>query len=1354
MNHADQVTKTPYHATGRFTALPALPLLQAASARVRPAVALASVVALLFLVFSCAPARAAVTHEYLPPPITEVPLSSGAELTGGLSEVNALTVSSGDLWVAERIPGVSSRIDEFDEDGGFVGPQIDQTHGLVDLASGVAVAGGTGEVFVGASELPNNGVVAVFAKGGGFLTAWTGADTESRGFGENNLKGVAVDSSGAPEDWANGDVYVGDGDHDLVDVFKPSPGSTTEAAFVTQIEGVPLEGGGVERFESVSAVAVNDHTGEVLVAEPFAVDIFRPKPKEPKVYEFVRRITGPPGVSGDEFPHQIHRIAVDGGSGLDSGDIYVALESGANQVTETAVVDEFDSSGAYVGVLSGTPAGVFGNVGGIAVDPASHDLYVGRGTPPSGDSHEGAVVKFGPDIVIPDVTAGGEGFEPSELTPGGAVLHGTVSPDEAGPATCQFEYGTSISYGTSVSCEGPGESTGSPVPNGPSPVPVRSRAVSGLSPDTTYFYRLGAGNEQNGKRYTNLGQCPLDCGQFTTPGPGLGGEWSTGATADSVVLAASVNPHLESTFAYFEYRRAGASGYESAPVLATEAPQDGVDVGSGKEPVQLSEPLAGLTPGTEYQYRLVVESEVEAGSGLFERFVQPGHTFTTQAGPGPSGLPDGRRWELVSPPDKHGAQVEPINEQGVVQAAQGGEAFTFVTDIPTEDEPAGYQYKIQNFARRGAGGGWSSQDIETPHQETQGIAVGQGLEYRAFSADLSQAIVEPLTQRFEALSGLEVAPLASERTAYLRADFACSSTPACFTPLLTTADVTSGAKIEGSNEAYEGEAEFVGASAGAGDVLLHSNVGLTSEAGDTGGLYEWQGGTVRHVSAASAGNVSADGSRVLWGASESGESRLYDWDRASGRSVRLDLPQGVPPAGTPDAILQGASTDGSLVFFSDSQALLPGADGTDLYVCEVSEAHGELACALRDLTVDANAGEAAGVFGTSPGVSEDGSYVYFMATGVLAPGAVAGAGNMYVVHRSGAGWGAPALVTVMAYAPGNTCQEEDGHDWTYKADCRTARVSPNGQWLAFMSDESLTGYDMHDASSGVSDQEVYLYSAAAGRLVCASCNPSGARPHGVQDGSVESGRLFTGAEAWGYGTWFAGSVPGWTPYAISRGAIYQSRYLSNSGRLFFDSSDALLPQDTNNAMDVYELEPPGVGSCHEGAAGWDAPAGGCLGLISSGVSGEESVFLDASESGSDVFFMTSQRLVPEDVDDSYDVYDAHECTPAAPCRVSQPAQPPPCRTESSCKPGPSTQPEAFAFPASAMFTGPGNLTPPRPLVVNAKTPEQLRIERLTIALKLCRKKHNRHNRSVCEAKARKTYAKRASAKRASKKGKR
>jgi len=136
-----------------------------------------------------------------------------------------------------------------------------------------------------------------------------------------------------------------------------------------------------------------------------------------------------------------------------------------------------------------------------------------------------------------------------------------------------------------------------------------------------------------------------------------------------------------------------------------------------------------------------------------------------------------------------------------------------------------------------------------------------------------------------------------------------------------------------------------------------------------------------------------------------------------------------------------------------------------------------------------------------------------------------------------------------------------------------------------------------------------------------------------------------------------------------------------------------------------------------------------------------------------VFFLTGERLVRKDVDSAYDVYDAHLCTGESPCaEESTPA--PPCNSPESCRAAPTPQPEGFGAPASATFKGPGNPTPPPPVVVKPKTAEQLRIEHLNTALKKCRTKKNKHKRAVCEKQARKTYAKKASAHRSTRKGSR
>ncbi len=338
--------------------------------------------------------------------------------------------------------------------------------------------------------------------------------------------------------------------------------------------------------------------------------------------------------------------------------------------------------------------------------------------------------------------------------------------------------------------------------------------------------------------------------------------------------------------------------------------------------------------------------------------------------------------------------------------------------------------------------------------------------------------------------------------------------------------------------------------------------------------------------------------------------------------------------------------------------------------------------------------------------------------------------NLYVRHE-----GVTRFVATLA--------AHDHSDWSDVPDA-PVRMSPNGQWLAFMSSANLAGYDPRDAVSRVADQEVYLYDAAANHLSCASCNPSGASPVG-----------FLGPEGFvGEKEGIASLVPGWTQFEASS-ARYQSRFVGDNGRVFFDSKDALVPNDVNGAQDVYEYEPEsspvGQHPCsravasgslvYKPARGYEVESrsgeepAGCVGLISAGTSPDESTFLDASESGGDVFFLTTSKLSSADFDNAPDVYDAHECTAASACPPPSAVATRPCDTEASCKAGASPQPLIFGTPASGTFSGPGNVSPPP---AGAK-PKQTRAQKLAAALRLCRRKHSRPKRARCERQARAKY---------------
>ena len=241
-----------------------------------------------------------------------------------------------------------------------------------------------------------------------------------------------------------------------------------------------------------------------------------------------------------------------------------------------------------------------------------------------------------------------------------------------------------------------------------------------------------------------------------------------------------------------------------------------------------------------------------------------------------------------------------------------------------------------------------------------------------------------------------------------------------------------------------------------------------------------------------------------------------------------------------------------------------------------------------------------------PGIGETGEDVYFVGNGVLAPGCdtwalrplcgeettppPAATCNLYLSTADPAHPGQRVTRFIAALS------EQDAADWgaglssglipEQDLSIVGSRVSPNGHYLAFMSERSLTGYDNEDTTSERRgerlDEEVYLYDAGADRLICASCDPSGQRPTGVYD-TLSSGEglgpLVDHTGVWGE-HWLAGSLPAWTlDYGREKSAIYQARYLSDSGRLFFNSPEPLVSQDTNGKEDVYQYEPQNTGSC-------------------------------------------------------------------------------------------------------------------------------------------------------------------------------
>jgi hypothetical protein len=730
--------------------------------------------------------------------------------------------------------------------------------------------------------------------------------------------------------------------------------------------------------------------------------------------------------------------------------------------------------------------------------------------------------------------------------------------------------------------------------------------------------------------------------------------------------------------------------------------------------------------------------------------------------------------------------------------------------------------------------GWSTQDITTANEEVAGLGTTGLSDYKLFSPDLTAGLVEAEGATLLSPAASERTPYlrrASGEYVPLVTGCPAPGEGRCEAAVQEHANVPPGTKfgltevpgVPGTWNPGSG-VELVAATPDLAHAILAAPQSLVEGFEVTGedSLYEWNGESLSsnerpllpvsilpdgksaavEDGAASLGDggfdvrnaISANGELVFF--ETVAEHHLFVRNTSRGESAQLDVPEAGAAGGTDPAVFADASSDGDRVFFIDEARLTRDSkagerhEGSepDLYMCEVGALRpGEQDCArhLTDLTLPADPGESADVLGTVIGSSENGQYLYFVANGVLSNGGVPVAGavhgectasqgevppadklcNLYVWHN-----GTLALVAVVSNSDFPDWEAGEFHNDLSKL---SARVSPDGGFIVFMSERRLTGYDNTDVSEvpspqeeseGVSpdarvthsDEEVFEYDAASQRTVCVSCDPSGGRPRGVLDPTTTQPALLVDrAETWAT-QWFAAIVPGWTAVKTSL-AFTQPRYLSNEGRVFFDSSADLVPAAENGVEDVYEYEPQGVGACsasagsamsayeptltyetegHEG----ESPAG-CVGLVSSGTSSEESAFLDASESGDDVFFLTAAQLAPQDVDDALDVYDAHVCGVGWACPAGTVTVPPACTGAESCRQAPAPQPEVYGPPATATFTGPGNPVsqPPSVTVAKSKSKPLTRAQKLAKSLGACRKKRSKRKRTACERAAHRRY---------------
>lgn len=455
------------------------------------------------------------------------------------------------------------------------------------------------------------------------------------------------------------------------------------------------------------------------------------------------------------------------------------------------------------------------------------------------------------------------------------------------------------------------------------------------------------------------------------------------ATTTSATLEAKIDPRDFETTYHFEYLSeaeyvANGESFAGAHQPARAPLADGEIAGAAAATVAAG--VSGLVPGTAYRFRVVASSECE-GEGKPVCVSSGGAaSFSTYPSAG-VGLPDGRVYELVSPPEKQGGEVFPaepavssceveckppgiqIGSVFPMQVAPGGDGVTYMGYPFSPSQGAAV---FNSYLSRRTANGWTTTALSPK------LLATAGGEDRTFSAGLGEGMIRQVSPTL-----VQGAPAGYENL-YLQD----TADPGTLSPLLTAPPPhrAAGSLV----------LEYAGASPDYSCQLFAANDSLSTatpyapappDPGLAGrDLYEWCNGTVRLV------NILPDNTTVATGAAFASASpdahavsangrRVY-WHVGSTLYVREDG-QFTREVTHPGSFLT-ASENGLEVLLSD----------------------GCLYSLLSEACTDLTQGQ--GGFQGIAGQSGDLSRIYFVDTAALTGSAQSGKYNLYL-HQRGSG---------------------------------------------------------------------------------------------------------------------------------------------------------------------------------------------------------------------------------------------------------------------------------------------------------------------------------------------------------------
>jgi hypothetical protein len=1161
-------------------------------------------------------------------------------------------------------------------------------------------------------------------------------------------------------------------------------------------------------------------SGIVAVALDPQGDIFAADPAHGAVYEFAAsgRFVQAFKLAQEAVPRLEGQLGFVTGVAVDPISDHVLISATAEPISgqKLGAIYEFDiATGEYLAHITQAAGGATledpGSSSsapstGMAVDSHGDVYVVERGFEKPGEE---LIDAYSEGHYLPTLSLGSAG----ERTGTSAVLHGEVNPESdsnpehSGISACVFQYVPEEQFVKNVEAhegkegegfadlEGGGEAqcvppAGELVANS-EPQPVHAQ-ITGLTAGLTYRYRLLATTPGalGGMAFT-------PALAFTAPAPPQvipGSSTADGVSSAYADLHARIRPNGVQTSYYFEYGPTTAYGSD---VPASP----GVSIGSGGPTGGAAEGIAqrvgGLSPGSEYHFRVVVTNECEPGSEPPKLCVTdgPDETFTTLPAPA-TGLPDDRAYELVTPAVKEGGSdmfaEKETNEEFKNETSDGipardGEGFLLVTKSAFGPFP-GNGYTAYTFHREPTRGEWGYTALTTPALGVQTIQSGSGVV--ADPADLSRVaftdtVGSELSSEGAGFVALAGPPGAAAGLCEAGTVLQSALSGGCYIDLhedprfhegeTHTETVVIGASHDLTHIVLESEDHTLcGPSEAAkkitqGDVLCewdghyetlengetrpeltlinlapNNNSKPTSTCGAR--LGTWKTETSTHAYRA----VSADGSRVFFTAPQwtLGGSVLEGpgcWDggtshapqlymRSEGQTVQVSAPE----PGVSDPTGQHAAE-----YAGASE------DGSRVFFLTETELTREAQeLALHDLELyeyDTQTGTltriSGGETGTAAGevyavtaIPADGTAVYFLSNGVLA--ANNGANDTHATPgKCGEGTGS---------GEGPACNL-----YRYDTATRTTSYIATVNRLAFSNGEARVPYSGADWYASPDGRFLLFKSnrALTGFSTAGSSCPikvGGGLNHGP---CAELYRFDARAGEDGGPMVVCVSCGGESPSGnagFARSAPQGGpgegpvAAMSDDGDyVFFDSPSRLVPQAENHTLHVYEWQAHGTGGC--------AQAEGCVRLISSPNDAFPSYFLGYSPfylpggervEGGNVFFGTHARLVPQQTNSVGNIYDARICVAASPC-----IKPPPGGT-AQCEGGScQTPPAAPLFQTPATFTSEssGNILPPPAPSAQRPVKPLTRAQKLAKALKACRRDRNTHKRAACVKRARRRY---------------